>query len=331
MTEGIEIHDSDYRPNPDRAIWIEGQLNEALLERLRPEILELTAKNREPITVFINSSGGYSGVWQRILNLLRRTTEDDARVARIITVAAPRASSAAAELLSAGDFAIAPPGCTLLYHGARYSLQEQLTGEWARFAGRTLPTIHEKTAALLAHLSRKRFLFIVSALRPTFVQHRRDAGDPNLTDLDCFRAILRGKLSPTVLKVLDLAVPLYDSYNVLLLRLRQKLRRGRTITRTHVRKLMLHTVFALELERNPTWEGDLGRISEDFCFLNSYFDFDALCAWIAAPAAPQMAGADVEEEHYMLFLRSLCRALQEGENYITPMDAVWLGLIDTVR
>jgi hypothetical protein len=32
-----------------------------------------------------------------------------------------------------------------------------------------------------------------------------------------------------------------------------------------------------------------------------------------------------------LFFLAICRALQEGENYITPVDAVSLGLIDTVR
>src|SRR5580700_1701084 len=94
--------DADFTPNPDRAIRVEGQLNEALLERLRPEIIELTARSREPITVFINSRGGRCEVGRGILRLLRRTTEDDARVSRIITVAAPTAQSAAANLLSAG-------------------------------------------------------------------------------------------------------------------------------------------------------------------------------------------------------------------------------------
>ena len=48
--------DADFTPNADRAIWIEGRIEEALLERLQPEISELTAQSREPITVFINST-----------------------------------------------------------------------------------------------------------------------------------------------------------------------------------------------------------------------------------------------------------------------------------
>ncbi len=114
MTDGTEVHDPEFTPNPDRAVWVEGQLNEALLDRLRPGILELTAQNRDPITVFINSSGGSLEVSEGILSLLRRTTQDDSRASRIITVAAPKAKSAAANLLSAGDFAIAYPECMLL-------------------------------------------------------------------------------------------------------------------------------------------------------------------------------------------------------------------------
>jgi hypothetical protein len=36
----VDVVDDDYMSNPNRAIWVEGQLNEALLDRLRPRILE---------------------------------------------------------------------------------------------------------------------------------------------------------------------------------------------------------------------------------------------------------------------------------------------------
>jgi ATP-dependent protease ClpP protease subunit len=325
--------DADFTPNPERAIWIEGRLNEALLERLRPQILELTAQNREPITVFINSCGGSPEVGEGILSLLRRTTQDDGRASRIITVAAPKAKSAAANLLSAGDFAIAPPGCTLLYHGARWPLQE-LTSEWARI-GRTLPTFHERAAAALARNSVRRFLFIVSAYRVLFPQHRADKGDPTLTDLACFRAILRERLSPAAQEVLELAVSLFDSYNILLLHFQKRLRRGRTVNKSYLQKLMLHASTAFEYETNKgktSWDGGLGRISDHFYFLNAYFDVDKLCDW-AARGKPQMTDSDVEADYFLqfhLFFLALCRAVQEGENRITALDALWLGLIDTV-
>jgi ATP-dependent protease ClpP protease subunit len=330
--------DADFTPNPNRAIWVEGRIEDALLERLRPEILELTARSREPVTVFINSSGGMPNVAIGILMALRRTTPDDARVSRIITVAAPKAWSAAANLLSAGDFAIAHPDSALLYHGGRVPLSgKQLTAEVAR-EGRALHTDHEISASHLAVDSFQRLQFIFSALSPLFARHRAEAGNPTLADLDCFHALLRGRLSPAGQRVIDLAVPLSRDYDGLFLQFRKRLRRGRAVTRTHLRKLMIYASADFEWETaeegDEPWDGGLGRIADHFYFLNAYFgDHERLLEWCAAQAEPQMACADAEElERWPLriFFRALCRALQEGENYITPADAVLLGLIDTV-
>ncbi len=328
------LDDADFTPNPDRAIWVEGQLNEALLERLRPEILELTADNREPITVFVNSGGGSSEVSEAILRLLRRTTQDDARVSRILTVAAPKACSAAANLLSAGDFAIAYPDSRLLWHGGRWPLSDLVdAGECGLLYARTLPTFHELAAAALARNSVHRFLFIVSAERALFAQHRADAGDPTLTDPECFQAILRGKLSPDAQKVLELAIPLWAGYNGLLLHFRKKIHRGRTVTRADLQKLMIYASIAFECESNkdnPAWDGRLDRINDHFYFLNAYFDIGKLRDWVAGRAVPQTTEAD-DSLQFRVFFLALCRALQERENKLTAMDALWLGLIDTVR
>ena len=334
------LDDADFTPNADRAIWIEGRIEEALLERLLPEISELTAQSREPITMFINSSGGMPNVADDILTALRRTTPDDARVPRIITVAAPRAWSAAANLLSAGDFAIAHPESDLLYHGGRRPLLEKkLTAEVAR-DGRTLHIDHEHSAAMLAFDSFKRFRFIVSALSPLFTQHRAETGDPALADVDCLHALLRERLSPVGQKVMDLAVPLSRDYDGLFLYFRKRLRRGRTVTKTHLRQLMLYASAEFEWETadkgDEIWDAGFGRIADHFYFLNAYFDSDRLLEWLSGLVKPQMAGmagADAENLDVLplrLFSRALCRALQEGENYLTPSDALWLGLIDTV-
>lgn len=333
--------DADFTPNPDRAISVEGRLNEALLERLRPQILELTSGSREPITVFIDSRGGSSEVGESLLSLLRRTTEDDLRVSRIITVAAPRAASAAANLLSAGDFAIAYPESTLLYHGGRWPLSDLVSaGEAGGLYAQTLPTFHEINAAKLARNSIRRFRFIVSAVRSSFAQHRPDEGDPSLADVQAFEEILRTKLSPRAQKVLERAIPLWHGYNGLLLQVEKRLRRGRTATKAYLQKLMLHASMDFEYESSKgqpaSWDGGLSKISGHFYFLNAYFDSATLCEWVAARPAERdhSAGADPEADYFLqfhLFFLALCRALQDGENQITPADAVWLGLIDTVR
>jgi ATP-dependent protease ClpP protease subunit len=329
--------DADFTPNPDRAIWIEGKFTEALLDLLRPRIAEHTATNRDPITVFVNSGGGSPDVAEAILNLLRWTSQDDPRASRIITVvrSSSEALSMAANFLAAGDYAIAAPDCTLLWHGGRWPLADMVSvGEAGKLYARTLPTFHERNAAKLARASVHRFLRIVSAYRESFAQHRADVGDPALGDVECFQAILHGKLSPAGQKVLDRAGSLFESSNGLLLLFLKKVRRGRTVTKEYLQELMLRVSMAWEYQSNkgaPAWDGGLSRISDHFYFLNAYFDFAVLRDWIAARAEPQPAGTDVEEDYFRLFFLALCRALQEGENYITALDALWLGLIDTVR
>jgi ATP-dependent protease ClpP protease subunit len=324
------FEETDYTPNPDRAIWVDARLDESLLDRLRPRILELTAESREPITVFINSNGGLTG--NALLRLLKRTTQGDARCSRVITVAAPKAFSGAANLLSAGDFAIASPQSTLLYHGARWPMRSELTVEWGRTA-QTLFTLHELAAAALARSSARRFLSIISAHRPLLDQRRADG--ERTSDLDCFLDVLRGKLSPAGLTVLDRAIPLFDSYNGLLHHFEKRLRRGRIVTETRLRRLMLQASVAFEYESGESdsaFDGGMSRISDHFYFLNSYFDVEELRDWIAGRSEPQTDGVDaIYFLPFRTFFLALCRALQEGENSITPLDAVWLGLVDTVR
>lgn len=319
----------DFTPNPERAIWIEEKFTEALLERLRPQILELT-QSPVPISVFLNSGGGSPDAAEEILRLLRRTTQDGAR-ARVITVVMTKASSMAANFLSAGDFAIAHPDCTLLYHGGRWPLEDLVSdGEAGRLYAHTLPVFHERNAAVLAQNSVRRFLSIVSACRAIFAEHRA-AGDPALTDLECFQAILRGKLSPAGQAVLDRAIPLWRSSNGVLFHFQKKLRRGRTVTKEHLRKLMLYSAFACECDP-AAWDAGLAKICDQFYFLNSYFDFGELRDYVAGRESLP-AGTDAEEYflQFRFFFHAICRALQEGENYITPVDALWLGLVDTIR
>lgn len=56
------LDDADFRPNPDRTIWIDGEINQDLEDRLRPQILEPTSRSREPI----DSGGGRAAVGGRI-------------------------------------------------------------------------------------------------------------------------------------------------------------------------------------------------------------------------------------------------------------------------
>jgi hypothetical protein len=231
--------DSDFAPNPDRAIWVEGQLNQALLDRLEPQILALTSQSSDPITVFINSPGGSNSVFQRILSLLAPC--------RKITVACANAQSAAADLLTGGDWAIAQPKSKLVYHGTTIRASEPITAERATLLAETLKNSNETAVASLVGKSARRFRFIVSTLRPSFEKHRANAGDPTLRDVECFTALLNNKLSSNGQMVLLRAI--------------------------------------INWHRHREWS----------------------------------------------FFVALCRVLQDGQNELTATDALWLGLIDTVR
>ncbi len=347
MTDSMDFSEADYTPNPERAIHVQGTLTEGLLDRLEPEIRALTAANREPITVFIDSPGGRAVVGERILGLLRSTTQDDARASRIITVAVSRAGSSAADLLSAGDYAIASPGSALHYHGTRTPMPDgPVTGEWAMLLGEALTTSNERYAAQLARKSAQRFPFILAALRAEFEEYRAEAADANLSELKCFQSVLLRKLSPEAQKVLEKAIARWDGYNGLLRHFRKRIGRSRA-SNTDLQKIMLSASIALECQsnkRNPNWNigrGGMGRIRDHFYFLDAYFG-NAHDVELWAPGASAKANEDAaapledrESGSYFLpfrtFAFAICRALQDGDNRLTAMDALYLGLIDTVQ
>src|SRR5262249_33810153 len=153
-----------------------------------PQIEELKKRSREPVTLLIDSDGGYGYVARRILSHLRSGENGDFP-RRVITVAMPQASSAAAELLSAGDFAIALPTSALLYHGAGYSdlktlprLSEDVVDEMEAVTARA----NERSAAALRCVYERRFMFMLSALRPECERYRAENNDLAITDLECF-------------------------------------------------------------------------------------------------------------------------------------------------
>ena len=100
MTSG----DPKYVPNPDRAIYVQGVIDQALLYRLTPQIISLQNQGDEPLTIYIDSPGGSVSHMESLLHLLRyRQNSDDPTY--VITVVTAQAASAAADMLAAGNYA----------------------------------------------------------------------------------------------------------------------------------------------------------------------------------------------------------------------------------
>ncbi len=107
MTEQA-FRDPDYRPNPERCIYLSGEINQEKLDRLTPEILRLSSTSHAPITLYIDSPGG-STYSANILYRLLKARDQDSESSKLITVCTGVAASAAADLLSSGDYALAYP------------------------------------------------------------------------------------------------------------------------------------------------------------------------------------------------------------------------------
>ena len=60
----------------------------------------------------------------------------------------------------------------------------------------------------------------------------------------------RGQYDP-IKCVLELAITLWESHNGLLLHFHKRLRRGRTVTKPYLQKLMLHAAIGFDYESNP--------------------------------------------------------------------------------
>jgi ATP-dependent protease ClpP protease subunit len=112
---------SAFRENPKRAIFVAGEINQAMIERLTPAILNLRDEGAEPITLYIDSFGGSTFHARLLINLVTSPNQDG-RQCRMITVVTGTAASAAADILAAGDYAIAYPHAIIHYHGVRTSL-----------------------------------------------------------------------------------------------------------------------------------------------------------------------------------------------------------------
>lgn len=124
------VPDQNFRLNPQRAIYVTGLIDDALVSRLTPQILRLQSVNRFPISVYIDSPGGSVSSMETILRLLNLTDQDSS--------GPTRAASAAADLLSSGDYALAFPNSSILYHGLRTFEKNPLTFEATSMLANTL-------------------------------------------------------------------------------------------------------------------------------------------------------------------------------------------------
>jgi hypothetical protein len=358
------VPDPSYRPNPDRAIYVHGLIDQQLVDRVTPRIVLLQSRSREPITVYIDSRGGAVTHTEILRRLLNAPNQDGVGPCRIITVVTSRAASSAADLLSAGDYALAYPESTVLYHGVRTSLDDPLTAELTSFLTENLKLSNDRHAMALVRQSEWRFMFRFVSMRPRFEEFRERNKPRTLSDLDCFVGLISENLSEKAKRVVAQAEIRYGRYSALLDRVLKAASRKKQFAldrrAAEVEGVIIKAIIDFEVssnKKNQAWtfrDGGLTRLNDDFFLLQEYISssqsaqFKSLCErWgsfiltkadeeeIEKVPEPDRAEKKLEKvrpqfQPLWSFIVALCHALQEGENELTATDVFWLGLIDEV-
>jgi ATP-dependent protease ClpP protease subunit len=162
------IPDLRFRENPDRAIFLDGPIDAALAKALTPKIIKLRAESSEPITVYLDSPGGYIHYANNLLELLKSPNQDG-QTCRLITVALSHADSAAADFLCQGNYALAYPHSSLHFHGTRVG-HSSITREEADALQEHLTRQNEFFATRLAKRVIHRQAFLISAYRSELLE-----------------------------------------------------------------------------------------------------------------------------------------------------------------
>lgn len=348
----------DFRPNPDRAVYVHGPIDHQLIYTLTPQIIFLQNKNRSPITVYIDSPGGEVTSMEALLKVLRASNQDAAPPCRIITIVISSAASAAADLLSSGDYALAMPQSSLLYHGVRTTREIPLTVEDTSLLAQYLRILNETYAMELVQKIENRFMLRFLLSKNQF-QKIREEEQKELTDTQCFLDIVNKNLSYEGQKIFATAKSRYGKYEQLLKTIKKIKADNKSVAKTEAGRLKAIIDFEVKNNRaNKRWTfrmAGLTQVTDDFFLLNEHLDsaqserLNRLCSqWgrfsLSVEDKSEIDGISDKEgkdklliqkvrpllEPLWAFCVALCHALQGGENRLTAADAVWLGLIDEV-
>ncbi|HET8549147.1 MAG TPA: ATP-dependent Clp protease proteolytic subunit [Bryobacteraceae bacterium] len=277
-------------------MFLQGRIDQDLVYRLTPEIVRIQHTGRDPITVYIDSPGGGTMYAAQILDLLRAPSLDSSTPCRLITVGTSLAGSAAASLLSAGDYALVYPDTRLHFHGLRVLSDAPITVERASDAAKDLRESNNRAAVTLARDCNLRFFFRFVTLRPEFGAYRERTGKRDCGERDCFVGLISEKLSSWGLAIVSKAeqrtkryASLWDSVvrsrNVAkqLANMANFRGQGEATTSdqivTAVNKLqaeVLRSIVTFELKANkarPGWgfaSAGVSQVQDDFLLLNEY-------------------------------------------------------------
>lgn len=161
---------------------------------------------------------------EQLERFLRARDIDGNGPCALITVVTGKAMSAAADLLSAGDYAFAYPGAIVHCHGVRQPWDAPMTAETASSMAEWLRAGNDRYAFMLAQRCAQRFMLRFVSLRPEYPAIRESAmtrsannqANIEFDDLACFVVALAGRVSERTTELLGMANKRFRRYNQLL-------------------------------------------------------------------------------------------------------------------
>jgi ATP-dependent protease ClpP protease subunit len=354
--------DPNYRANATRSIFVFGDINDSLVSKLGQQILTLRASGDvSPITVYINSLGGSIRCMEYIYGLLS-TKDLGGKGPRIITVAVGNCASAAASLLSLGDYAISYPKADIHFHGVRYRKAEDVTVESASSMVEQLENRNRLIASLLATAGTKRLAFLYARLKDKFEIARKESNNPKLSEIECFAHCLQAELSHSGDRIVDRAIKRWRSLCELRQEVAEKARQtGKQGLRFEAH--VLKKIIDFEVVKNKTAEWCLDeegvfQVVSDYLLLREYDMGDHMAlvkniaqlyghAFFGDDEMKQILAASKTDEFeaikpmvlkrfaeaitpFCYFAASIWQGLQRDENPLNPKEAYWLGAVDEV-
>lgn len=355
----------EHRENPSRAVYLLGEINQTLVEKLTPTINQLRLSSTDPITAYVDSQGGDVWAAENIRSLLQAPNPDGAKC-RLITAVTGYAASAAADFFALGDYAIAYPHSYIVYHGTRRPSPAPLTVEGASSLASNLQQTNEFFATRLAKRAFDRFVLRILLLTGEFQQYANTGIPlPQSHNVVPLVEALGRKLAPDKNALIQTAIQRQAAIDALTQSVREHLSKLQIKEQLQGNRLEMEIwqailTYKAGLHAAEDWRlsgQGLAEVSNDFYLLHDFhfgrqtqavdrlvdiygkifLGASELRQHDEIPATEQEKRFDLVRQHAQpkirplwYFMVSLCRLLQSSDYLFGPEEAYWLGLVDEV-
>lgn len=348
----------DFAPDTDRSIFLQGRIDQALVDRVTPDVVRLHSANPRPITVFIDSLGGFISSGGKLFDLIKAPNFNGDR-ADLIVIVTGTAASAAADFAALADYAYVFPHSVVLYHGTRQDSQQALTVSDAQSLAESLRQTNESYALPLAKRAVERFILRLNSFPAEFHDFLSD----QQKGLDKLMAALSSRLGYPAQRLVTRALEKQHALQALSRSASEHFKRlKRKLGDNEFEGELLLSILRSKLRANKSkrWllsEGRLDELDADFRLVHDYHfgnqaselhrlvtvygttflagheqtnplmnnapDDKQRLEWIRITTWPRL-------QALWYFCVSLSRLLQDDDYWLSAYDAYWLGLVDEV-